>query len=200
MFATGKLSEHAWLRRPSIAVIEFFRAVPVLLLMAFIFLQFGDRLGPFWAMVVALMLYNGSVLAEIFRAGILAVPKGQREAAFAIGLRKGQVLRLVQAPQAVSTMLPAIVSQCVIVLKDTALGVAIGAPELTDAAESIYTDIFYNNPIAVGLVLVVVYVTINYSLSRLAAWLESRMRRQGKPVVHLEDTGEGQRIRVTRPA
>lgn len=191
VFATGKLSEHAWLRRPSIAVIEFFRAVPVLLLMAFIYLQFGDRLGPFWAMVVALMLYNGSVLAEIFRAGILAVPKGQREAAFAIGLRKGQVLRLVQAPQAVSTMLPAIVSQCVIVLKDTALGVAIGAPELTDAAESIYTDIFYNNPIAVGLVLVVVYVTINYSLSRLAAWLESRMRRQGKPVVHLEDTGEG---------
>ena len=88
-------------------------------------------------------------------------------------------------------MLPAIVSQCVIVLKDTALGVAIGAPELTDAAESIYTDIFHNNPIAVGIVLVVVYVTINYSLSRLAAWLESRMRRQGKPVVHLEDTGEG---------
>ena len=191
VFATGKLSDHGWLRWPSIAVIEFFRAVPVLLLMLFMFLVFGNVLGTFWALVLALTVYNGSVLAEIFRAGILAVPKGQREAAFAIGLRKGQVLRLVQAPQAVSTMLPAIVSQCVIVLKDTALGVAIGAPELTDAAESIYTDIFFNNPIAVGIVLVAVYVTINYSLSRLAAWLESRMRRQGKPVVHLEDTGEG---------
>jgi glutamate transport system permease protein len=191
VFATGKLSDHAWLRLPSVAVIEFFRAVPVLLLMLFMYLVFGDVLGTFWALVLALTVYNGSVLAEIFRAGILAVPKGQREAAFAIGLRKGQVLRLVQAPQAVSTMLPAIVSQCVIVLKDTALGVAIGAPELTDAAESIYTDIFYNNPIAVGLVLVTVYVSINYSLSRLAGWLESRLRRQGKQVVHVTDTGDG---------
>jgi glutamate transport system permease protein len=190
VFASGKLSDHGWLRWPSIAVIEFFRAVPVLLLMLALFLGFGSVLGTFWALVLALTAYNGSVLAEIFRAGILAVPKGQREAAFAIGLRKGQVLRLIQAPQAVSTMLPAIVSQCVIALKDTALGVAIGASELTDAAESIYTDIFFNNPIAVGIVLVTVYVSINYSLSRFAGWLESRMRRQGKQVVHLVDTGE----------
>ncbi|MGH3365869.1 MAG: amino acid ABC transporter permease [Nocardioidaceae bacterium] len=184
VFATGRLSDHALVRWPSIAVIEFFRAVPVLLLIFFLNFTYAAILGAFGSVVVALMLYNGSVLAEVFRAGILAVPKGQREAAFAIGLRKGQVMRLIQAPQAISTMLPAIISQCVVALKDTALGFAIGANELVDAAEQIYTDIFYNNPIAVAIVLMAIYVTINYSISRLAQWLESRMRRQGKPIVH----------------
>jgi glutamate transport system permease protein len=184
-FAAGKLSDHAVVRWPSIAVVEFFRAVPVLLLILGLYLVYGDTIGSFFAVVIGLTLYNGSVLAEVFRAGILAVPKGQREAAYAVGLRKGQVLRLIQAPQAVSTMLPAIVSQCVVALKDTALGFAIGAPELIRAAELIYTSIFFNNPIAVALVLVLVYVTINYSISRLAQWLEARMRRQGKEAVHV---------------
>jgi glutamate transport system permease protein len=190
VFAAGKLSDHAFLRGPSIVVIEFFRAVPVLLLIFFLYLSLGDLLGTYWALVLALMLYNGSVLAEIFRAGVQAVPRGQREAAYAIGLRKGQVLRMIQAPQAVSTMLPAIISQCVIALKDTALGYAIGAPEITRAGKLIFTSIEYNNPIAVGLLLMAVFVTINYSLSRLARWLESRMRRQGKQAVHLQDAGE----------
>jgi glutamate transport system permease protein len=184
VFAAGKLSSHAVVRWPCIAVIEFFRAVPVLLLIFFLFLVFGDVLGRYWALVLALMLYNGSVLAEIFRAGIKAVPRGQSEAAYAIGLRKGQVLRLIQAPQAVTTMLPAIISQCVIALKDTALGYAIGAPEVTRIAKQIFTSPVYNNPIAVGLMLMAVFVLINYSLSRLARWLEGRMRRQGKEAVH----------------
>lgn len=182
--AAGRLSDHAVVRWPSIAVVEFFRAVPVLLMMYFLNFTFAAILGAFGSVVLALTLYNGSVLAEIFRAGILAVPKGQREAAYAIGLRKGQVLRMIQAPQAISTMLPAIISQCVVALKDTALGFAIGAPELSHTAELIYTSITYNNPIAVAIVLMAVYVTINYSLSRLAHWLESRMRRQGKEPVH----------------
>jgi glutamate transport system permease protein len=182
--ATGRLSDHAWVRWPSIALVEFFRAVPVLLLIFFLNFTYSSILGAFGSVVVALTLYNGAVLAEVFRAGILAVPRGQREAGLAVGLRKGQVLRRIQAPQAVTTMLPAIISQCVVALKDTALGFVIGAPEVVDAAEQIYTSIFYNNPIAVGLVLVVVFVTINYSLSRLAQWLEARMRRQGKQVVH----------------
>ncbi len=184
MFASGKLSDHAWVRWPSVAVIEFFRAVPVLLLIFGLFYTVGDKLGTFWCLVLALMLYNGSVLAEIFRAGILAVPKGQREAGYAIGLRKGQVVRLIQAPQAITTMLPAIISQCVVALKDTALGFAIGTTDITYVAGQIYTDIFYNNPIAVAIVLMAVFVTINYSLSRLARWLEARMRREGKEAVH----------------
>jgi len=185
VFATGRLSERAWLRWPSVAVVEFFRAVPVLLLIFGIFFMFGSTFGSFMSLVLGLMFYNGAVLAEIFRAGILAVPKGQREAGFAVGLTRGQVLRTIQAPQAVSTMLPAIVSQCVVALKDTALGFAIGTSDITDAGEQIYTDIFFNNPIAVALVLLAVFVTINYAMSRFARWLESRMRRQGKQAVHI---------------
>lgn len=186
VFATGKYSLHVWIKWPSAAVIEFFRAVPVLLMILTFYFTFGSTLGTYWSLVLALVLYNGAVLAEIFRAGVEAVPRGQVEAAYAIGLRKGQVLRLIQAPQAVSTMLPAIISQCVIALKDTALGYAIGASEITRTGQLIFTSIQYNNPIAVGLVLMAVFVIINYSLSRLAQWLESQMRRQGKEVVHTE--------------
>lgn len=184
IFATGKLSAHRLIRLPSTAVIEFFRAVPVLLLIFFCYIQFGDLIGSFWSLVAALTLYNGAVLAEIFRAGILAVPRGQRDAGYAIGLGKGQVQRLVLAPQAISTMLPAIISQCVIALKDTALGYTIGAAGITRAGKQIFTSPLFNNPIAVGLVLLTVFVVINYALSRLARWLENRMRGRGGQVVH----------------
>ena len=105
-------------------MVEFFRAVPVLLLMVFIWYLIGiNRDGAsFWAVVIALTLYNGAVLAEVLRAGVNAVPKGQREAAYAIGMRKSQVMNIVLLPQAVKIMLPAIISQCIVALKDTALG------------------------------------------------------------------------------
>ena len=185
VFAAGRLSDHAYLRWPSIAVVEFFRAVPLLLLILFIFLGFGGPLGAFWALVIGLMLYNGSVLAEIFRAGMLAVPRGQAEAGYAIGLRKSQVMALVLAPQALRSMLPAIISQCVVALKDTTLGYAIGAAGIVRIGEQIYISPLYNNPLAVGIFLATVFIVINYGLSRLAQWLESRMRREGRQVVTL---------------
>jgi glutamate transport system permease protein len=137
------------------------------------------------------MLYNGSVLAEIFRAGILSVPRGQSEAAYAIGMRKGQVMRLILAPQAVRSMLPAIISQCVVALKDTALGFIIGAPGIVRDAERIYIAPQYNNPLAVGILLAAIFIVINYSLSRLAIWLESRLRREGRAVVRAEPAAVG---------
>ncbi|HET6548026.1 MAG TPA: amino acid ABC transporter permease [Solirubrobacter sp.] len=191
VFASGRLSDHAWLRWPSIVVIEFFRAVPLLLLIFFLFLGFGSTLGTFWALVLGLMLYHGSVLAEIFRAGILSVPRGQSEAGYAIGMRKSQVMRLILAPQAVRSMLPAIISQCVVALKDTALGFIIGAPGIVRDAERIYIAPQYNNPLAVGIVLAAIFIIINYSLSRLATYLESRMRREGRAVVGTEVAVEG---------
>jgi glutamate transport system permease protein len=191
LFASGRLSDHAWLRWPSIVVIEFFRAVPLLLLIFFLFLGFGGPLGTFWALVLGLMLYNGSVLAEIFRAGILSVPRGQSEAGYAIGMRKSQVMRQILAPQAVRSMLPAIISQCVVALKDTALGFIIGAPGIVRDAERIYIAPQYNNPLAVGIVLAAIFIIINYSLSRLATYLESRMRREGRAVVGTEAAVEG---------
>jgi len=100
----GKLSDRGWVRWPAWLVVEFFRAAPVLLLMVFAFylLSIGNGpLSPFWCVVIALTLYNGAVLAEVFRAGINAVPQGQSEAAYAIGMRKSQVMTTVLLPQGV---------------------------------------------------------------------------------------------------
>jgi glutamate transport system permease protein len=191
VFAAGRLSDHWFVRLPSIAVVEFFRAVPVLLLIFFLNFSYTEQLGTYWSVVLALMVYNGAVLAEVFRAGILAVPRGQTEAGMAIGLRRSQVLRLILAPQAISSMLPAIISQCVVALKDTALGFAIGSSDITDRARQIYIDIFYNNPVAVALFLMAVFITINYTLSLIARWLESRMRRRGERVVHVQGAQAG---------
>ncbi len=181
LFAVARLSDHVWLRVPAVAVIEFFRAVPLVLLILFVFLGYSSYIGVFWSLVIALMLYNGSVLAEIFRAGILSVPKGQREAAVALGLTKSQVMRLVLVPQAVRTMLPSIISQSVVALKDTALGFIIAYPEAVKATQLTY--VYYNNPLQAGVVTAVVFVVINYALSTFAVWLEGRQRRDrtGRP-------------------
>jgi glutamate transport system permease protein len=186
VFAAGRLSDRWLIRLPSIVVVEFFRAVPVLLMILFLNFGYTEQLGTYWSIVIPLMVYNGAVLAEVFRAGVLAVPKGQTEAAQAIGLRKGQILRYVLAPQAVSSMLPAIISQCVVALKDTALGYAIASSDITFRAKLIFTSIFYNNPVAVALVLMAVFVTINYTLSLIARWLEGRTRRKGRAVIHVD--------------
>jgi glutamate transport system permease protein len=178
VFAVARLSDHAWIRWPARVVVEFFRAIPLLLLIMFVY--FGIFHEIFISLVVALMLYNGSVLAEVFRAGILAVAKGQSEAAYAVGMRKTQVMGLILLPQAVSFMLPAIISQCVIVLKDTALGEIISFFDLTAAAENIAD--FINAFFVPLVVAAIIYIVINYSLSRLAIYLEHRLSRRGAAV------------------
>ncbi|MBG9886160.1 amino acid ABC transporter permease, partial [Bacillus toyonensis] len=133
LLAIGRLSDHAWVRVPVTVVTEFFRAVPVLVLMMLLFYGLpvvGMKMDPYWAVVLALMVYNGSVLAEVLRAGIEALPRGQKEAGFAIGLRKSGVMRLILLPQAIRAMLPVIVAQLVVTMKDTALGFIITYPEL----------------------------------------------------------------------
>jgi glutamate transport system permease protein len=180
VFATLRLSDRALVRWPAVLVIEFFRAVPLLLLILVLGLGFSDVFGRFWALVIALMLYNGSVLAEIFRAGVQSVPRGQSEAAYAIGMSRGQALRLVLAPQAVRAMLPAIISQCVVALKDTALGYIIGAPGVVEVASRIWIAPMYLNPFAVAVVLAAIFIAINYSLSKLAVILEARLSGRGR--------------------
>jgi glutamate transport system permease protein len=175
VLATGRLSDHRWLRVPATWVVELFRAIPLVLLILFFFFRFAESLGRYGALVAALALYNGAVLAEVFRAGILAVPRGQSEAAAAIGLRKSQTMRLILVPQAVRTMLPAIIAQCVVALKDTALGFIIAYPELLRTGQLIYNGYF--NIIPTALVVAAVYVTMNLILSRIAIVLE---RRQGR--------------------
>lgn len=174
IFGVGKLSDHAWARWPSWLVVEFYRAVPVLLLMVFIFFTFGvgDGFGAYWSVVIALTLYNGSVLAEVFRAGINAVPRGQAEAAYAIGMRKTQVMRIVLLPQAVKIMLPAIISQMVVALKDTSLGYYITAPGLTFVGKQIYGE--FGNQFQTVIVVAALYILVNLVLTWVATWIQKR--------------------------
>ena len=183
VFGMAKLSDHAWVRWPAFVVVEFFRAVPVLLLMIFVFLTFGageGGIGSYWSVVIALTLYNGSVLAEVFRAGILAVPRGQSEAAYAIGMRKSQVMTSVLLPQGVKIMLPAIISQCVVALKDTSLGYAILAPGLTAVGKAIFQQ--FSNQLQTAIVLAVIYVAANLVLTWIATWVQRRLVGERKPL------------------
>ncbi|MBH5130459.1 amino acid ABC transporter permease [Streptomyces sp. NPDC056353] len=182
----ARLSDHAWVRVPVSIVVEFFRSIPVLVLMIFGLALFAEYTNvssdnrPLFAVVTGLVLYNASVLAEIVRAGILALPKGQAEGAMAIGLRKGQSMRLILLPQAVTTMLPAIVSQLVVILKDTALGGAVLTfPDLLASANTM-SGYYGANVIASFTVIAVIYIALNFSLTTFAGWLERRLRRAKK--------------------
>jgi glutamate transport system permease protein len=200
LLAAARISDHKWIRVPATLVIELFRAIPLLILMFFFYygnLQWQLGIGPFWDVVFGLTLYNGSVLAEIFRAGIAAVPKGQREASYALGLRKNQVVRLVLLPQAINAMLPAIVSQLVVLLKDTALGFIITYGELLYVAKQMGGRLQYGFPyIPTYMVVAVIYIGLCSLLSLLARYLEGRSRRQRKipgapPIIQAPDAGSG---------
>ena len=141
----------------------------------------GLTVSTFTALVAGLTLYNGSVLAEVFRAGVNALPKGQREAAYALGMRKTQVMTNVLLPQALRNMLPTIISQLVVVLKDTALGFLILYPELLYQARTLGSQGQLGSPILqVAMVIAVIYIAMCLLLSALANYLERRTRRGGK--------------------
>ncbi|GGQ79393.1 glutamate ABC transporter permease [Streptomyces pilosus] len=178
----ARMSDHRWVRVPAGAVVEFFRAIPVLLLMLFANEFFARSTGvtsedrPLYAVVTGLVLYNASVLAEVVRAGILSLPKGQSEAAQAIGLRKSQTMGSILLPQAVTVMLPAIVSQLVVIVKDTALGgVMLGFTELLNSRATLAAN--YANVIPSFIVVAVVFIVLNFLLTSFASWLEGRLRR-----------------------
>ncbi|MGI5429031.1 amino acid ABC transporter permease [Streptomyces sp. CA-179760] len=182
----ARLSDHVWVRVPAAVVVEFFRSIPVLVLMIFGLALFAEYTNvssddrPLYAVVTGLVLYNASVLAEIVRAGILALPKGQSEAAQAIGLRKGQLMRLILLPQAVTAMLPAIVSQLVVIVKDTALGGAVLTySELLSAANTM-SGYYGANIIASFTVVAVIFIALNFALTSFASWLERRLRQAKK--------------------
>jgi glutamate transport system permease protein len=182
VFAAGRMSDHAWVSRVSAAIVELFRAVPLLVLIFILFFGVSRGLGvnisAYWAVVLGLMLYNGSVLAEVFRAGVRALPRGQSEAAYALGMRKTQVMTTVLLPQALRAMLPTILSQLVVVLKDTALGFIILYPELLYQARFLGSQGQLGAPILqVALVVAVIYIAMCLILSGLSKLLEKRLRR-----------------------
>jgi glutamate transport system permease protein len=187
LLAVARLSDHRWVRLPVATVIEFFRAIPLLVVifaLYFVLPGFGVRLSTYAALTAGLVLYNMAVIAEIVRAGILSVDRGQRDAAFAIGMRKSQVMTQVLLPQAVRRMLPILIAQLVVLLKDSSLGFIIGYFELLRQARSLveyFTPRFGNEYtfqlyVAAGLL----YIIVNVLLSQLAKYVERRTRRSPK--------------------
>lgn len=183
LLATARLSDHKPVRWAATAVVEFFRAMP-LLIMIFLLYAAVFTSDPMWALVIGLTLYNGSVQAEIFRSGVNAVPKGQSEAAYAIGLRKTQVMASVLVPQAVRTMLPSIISQLVVTLKDTSLGFIILYEELLFVGKSFAEQSRPVNGVYAFIPMVIVfgsiYILMCLALSSVATWVEQRTQRSRK--------------------
>lgn len=183
VFGMGRLSQVRPLRWACGVVVEFFRSVPVLLMMIFTFyflarsLSMPGAAASFWAVVSGLTLYNGSVIAELVRSGVHQLPKGQGEAGLAIGLTPAQTLRSIQLPQALTAMLPALMSQLVVVLKDSALGTAITYPELIGAGRQLGSR--YGNVIAAYIVIGLVFVLLNWLLTMAAGRLERFINRRG---------------------
>jgi glutamate transport system permease protein len=200
VFGLGRLSEHRWISIPAGAVVEFFRAIPLLIMIFFaqagppaIMDAFGRVLPPvsaFMALVIGLTLYNGSVLAEIFRSGINSIPKGQSEAGYSIGLRRSGVMLRILVPQAITAMMPAVISQLVVLLKDTALGYIIAYNDLLNAGLRVVSGNF-GNIIPSAVVIAVIYIIINIALGYVATWLEKRSRRSRRSTARTLTSGAG---------
>lgn len=184
VLAIGRLSDHAWVRVPVTWITELLRAVPVLVMMMLLYYAMpviGIRFSPFEAVVIALIAYNGSVLAEIIRAGVESLPRGQSEAGYAVGLRKAGVMRLVLLPQAIRAMMPVIISQLVVTLKDTALGFIITFEELLYTAKLIGSQAQLDRPIIQAAIVVgAVYIAICILMSWLAHYVQRRTESSPK--------------------
>ena len=192
LFGIGRLSAFKPLSWICGIVVEFFRAVPVLLMMVF-FYQFLSKSTsvdpaqvPFWAVVIALTLYNGSVIAELVRSGVFGLPKGQREAGLAIGLTPGQSLRSIEMPQALVAMLPALLSQFVVILKDSALGTFIGYTELLEYARRLASG--EGNILPALIITAAIFILLNFLLTFAAQRLSRRLGARAGKLLKIEDT------------
>ncbi|GAA1428799.1 amino acid ABC transporter permease [Microlunatus lacustris] len=184
LLGVGRLAPQAAVRAVCTVLVEFFRAVPVLVMMLFVYFfsiyvlgVLGDA-ATLLGVVGGLTLYNSAVIAELIRSGVHSLPRGQREAGLAIGLTPTQTLASVLLPQAVTAMLPSLLSQLVVVLKDTALGYIISFSELIRSGQNLSAN--YGNLIPTFLVLAAMFILINYSLTFVARLVERRLQRSAK--------------------
>lgn len=200
LFGVGRLANSRIVRWICGLIVEFFRAVPVLIMMVAGWLLFiridaiSSANAPFYAVVVALTLYNGAVIAELVRSGVHGLPKGQREAGLAIGMTRGKSIRHIELPQALLAMLPSLVSQFVVILKDSALGYIVTYPELLRQARLIGS----NNPLPIVqslLIAAVIFIILNFMLTKFAEIAAHRVsgRTSGKTRV---PTGPAQQVEV----
>jgi len=179
VFGLGRLSPRRWLSVPAAAAIELFRAIPLILLVYFFLIglpAFGWNLPPFWVLAVPIVLHAGSVFAEIVRAGVNSLDRGQFDAAAAIGLRRGQALRLVVLPQVFRALRPALVTQVIRTLKESSLGYVVSYPELLRNGQVLGE---YNaNFIQAYALTAAFYIVINFGLSRIADLLDRPPRKR----------------------
>ena len=177
----ARMAPNRWVSRPAAVIVEFFRAVPVLIMMIFAYFLyalydvFPSQQLPLAGVVTGLTLYNGSVIAEIIRTGVASLPRGQTEAAASLGFGWWQTVRMIQLPQAVAAMLPVLISQLVVVLKDTAIGYQITFVEMVRQGTVIGSS--YGNYLPALLVIAVLMITMNFALSAVATRLERRLTR-----------------------
>ena len=190
LLGIGRLSPNPLIRRPCAVIIEILRAIPVLIMMIFAYFLyalsgvFPSQYLALAGVVTGLTLYNGAVIAEIVRSGVNSLPRGQNEAAVALGLTWGQTMRSVLLPQAIASMLPVLISQLVVVLKDTAIGYQITYLEMVRQGTVVGST--YGNYVPALIVIAVIMITVNFALSALATRIEARLRRSRRAPEPLE--------------
>ena len=177
----GRTGRLAWLRVACAAVTNFFRGVPSLLFIYFFFFTMpsvGVSMPPFWMMVLPISFAASGVLAEVFRAGMNAVPKGQTEAGLSIGLSPWKVKTKIVMPQAIRFVIPSLISQLVVVVKDTALAYVVSYPDLMQNAQVLRTN--YDAMVSTFLVVGLIYIIINYLINKASVYVS---RRTGAKII-----------------
>lgn len=175
LFMFGRISKHRVVRGIFRVIINFFRGIPSLLLIYFFFLvipSYGIKMPSFWMLTLPISLTASGVLAEVFRAGVNAVPNGQREAALSLGMTEGKVLRKIILPQAIRYVIPSLISQLVVVVKDTSVAYVVSFPDLLQNARVLISN--YDSLVSVYFIVAIIYILINYAINELAV----RMARQ----------------------
>jgi His/Glu/Gln/Arg/opine family amino acid ABC transporter permease subunit len=181
VFMAGRMSAVAPIRWVAVALIEFLRGVPSLLLIYFCFLilpPLGFKMSSYWMVTLPIGLNTAAVVAEVYRAGVLAVPRGQSEAAASLALSGWQTFFDVVFPQAIRYVVPSLLAQLVIVVKDTTFGYVVTYGELMQNAKILVAN--YNSLVPVYLIVAVIYCLLNYSLSKMARGLNNRLRTPGQ--------------------
>ena len=169
----ARTAPQRWISVPAAIVLEFFRGMPVLLMMLFIMLALAT--SGYWAVVLALTVYNGAIIGEALRAGLQALPKGQREAGLSLGLAPFATRIYIEFPQAFRQMLPIIVAQLVVLLKDTSLAYVVSYPEILRVSG--YLKDYYGSTrysFSIFAVVLLTYLAVNFTLSAIARWLARR--------------------------
>jgi glutamate transport system permease protein len=177
----GRISPNKALSGLCHVVIDLFRSLPSLLLIYFFFLvipKYGIKMPAFWMITVPVALAASGVLAEVFRAGVNAVPKGQTEAAMALGMTHGKITRKIVLPQALKIVIPSLVSQLVVVVKDTTVAYVVSYPDLMQNARVLISN--YDALVSMYFVVALIYIAINYATNQFSIYLA---HRQGTQVI-----------------